>query len=199
MYKFGAKYVGIDISDNQIEQAKRLSSDLDIIWKVGSAEDTGYDDDSFDVITAVQCWWYFDQAKILPEVNRLLKPNGKLAIITMNWLPEEDILAKKTEELVLKYNPEWKGANYTRESLTIADGIGDKFRVTTLHTYDEYLKFSRESWAGRIRACRGIGASLNEEIMKQFNKEHMNLLTEIAPIEFEIIHQVVIKIFTVIK
>lgn len=202
MYRYGANFIGTDISENQIAQAIRLSreKDMDIIWKVCAAENTGFDECSFDIITAVQCWWYFDIDKIVPEVVRMLKPGGKLVIISVNWLPEEDKIAKKTEELVLKYNPEWKGANYRRESLEIPKWIGENFRATTLHTFDDYLTFTRESWAGRIRACRGIGASLTHEVVNEFNEEHLKLLSEIVEsAEFEILHQVMIQILTVNK
>ena len=43
MYKYGAEYVGTDISANQIEEAMRLSNELDmnISWKICPAETTG--------------------------------------------------------------------------------------------------------------------------------------------------------------
>lgn len=201
MYRYGANFIGTDISENQIAQAIRLSREknMNINWKVCAAENTGFEDCRFDIITAVQCWWYFNTNEIVPEVVRMLKPGGKLVIISVNWLPEEDKIAKKTEELVLKYNPEWKGANYQRESLKIPEWIGEKFRATTLHTFDDYLSFTRESWAGRIRACRGIGASLTDEVVQEFNEEHLKLLSEIAELEFKILHQVMIQILTVNK
>lgn len=201
MYRYGAEYVGTDISMNQIEEAMRLSREcgMNINWKTCPAENTGFDNDSFDAITAVQCWWYFEQSKIVPEVIRLLKPNGRLVIITVNWLPAEDEVARRTEELVLKYNPEWKGAHYQREALTIPSWINEDFTVETLYTYDDYLRFSRETWAGRIRACRGIGASLSEELVNRFNEEHMTLLSKTTPPEFKILHQVIISILRVKK
>lgn len=54
LYRFGANFTGIDISENQIEQAKRLAAknDMDIKFKRSSAENTGFADASFDVITA---------------------------------------------------------------------------------------------------------------------------------------------------
>lgn len=201
MYKYGAKFVGTDISENQIEQAEILSKqqNMDITWKLCPAEKTGFSDNSFDAITSVQCWWYFDKERIVPEVMRMLKSGGKLGIITMNWLPEEDEIAKKTEELVLKYNPEWKGANYQRESLKVPDWVDEKISVTTLHTFDDNLNFSRETWAGRIRACRGVGASLSPDKVIEFDSEHQELLRKIAPSEFKILHQVMIQIFTIQK
>ena len=39
-----------------------------------------------------------------------------------------------------------------------------------------------------MKACRGIGASLTEEEIRQWEQEHTRLLEEIAPAEFDILH-----------
>lgn len=39
-----------------------------------------------------------------------------------------------------------------------------------------------------MKACRGVGASLNEEELKNWEVEHMKMLSEIAPEEFDIKH-----------
>ena len=54
--------------------------------------------------------------------------------------------------------------------------------------------FTKESWNGRIKACRGIGASLSEEAIMQFEKEHKMLLDEIAPTEFTVLHYAAIAV-----
>lgn len=59
MYHYGAKWTATDISENQIEQAKLLSQDLDIAYHVVPAEDINFAADSFDVITACQCFFLF--------------------------------------------------------------------------------------------------------------------------------------------
>lgn len=60
MYHYGATWTGTDISENQIERAKILSSGMDIHYQTCAAEDIDFPDESFDVITACQCFWYFD-------------------------------------------------------------------------------------------------------------------------------------------
>lgn len=39
-----------------------------------------------------------------------------------------------------------------------------------------------------MRACRGIGASLTEAEVAMWQSEHLELLNQIAPAEFEISH-----------
>ena len=59
----------------------------------------------------------------------MLKPGGYLAILFMAWLPYEDELAKASEDLVLKYNPNWKGAGIKRIKLDIPEWMDNNFSV----------------------------------------------------------------------
>lgn len=99
MYKYGAKFVGSDISEKQIEEAKLLSdkAKMKIEYIVSSAENIDFPDSSFDVITACQCFMYFDKAIVLPKIQRLLKDNGNFCILFMAWLPDESDIAKKVK------------------------------------------------------------------------------------------------------
>ena len=50
------------------------------------------------------------------------------------------------------------------------------------------VPFTRESWNGRIKACRGIGASLPPEEIAAWETEHLQLLGQLAPEYFTIRH-----------
>ncbi|MBP3217101.1 MAG: methyltransferase domain-containing protein, partial [Lachnospiraceae bacterium] len=143
---------------------------------------------SFDVITACQCFWYFDHERVMPKLAQLLKPEGKLLILYMAWLPYEDKIAGASEELVLKYNPEWSGAGETRHPIWIPDIAYEYFESEDHEEYDLTVPFTKESWYGRMRACRGVGASLNAEELAKWDAEHRALLDAIAPESFEILH-----------
>lgn len=194
MYKYGAKFIGADISENQIKEAKRLSdeSGMKIDYIVSSAENVSFPDNSFDVITACQCFMYFDKSIVLPKIHRLLKANGHFCILFMAWLPDESEIAKKSEDLVLKYNPSWTGGQMKRYTLGTPEWSGKLFKVDNAITYDLNIPFSRESWHGRMKACRGIGASsLSAEEIAKWEKEHLDYLSTV-PETFDIIHYVTI-------
>lgn len=111
MFRYGANWVGCDISPEQIEQAKILSAEgnMKIDFRAISAEEIDFPKENFDVITACQCFWYFDHEKVMPKLSDLLKKEGRLLILYMAWLPFEDKIAGASEELVLKYSPNWSG------------------------------------------------------------------------------------------
>ena len=50
-----------------------------------------------------------------------------------------------------------------------------------------HVPFTRESWNGRMKACRGIGASLSETEIAKWEEEHKKLLVQIAPEKFDIL------------
>ncbi len=190
MYRFGAKWIGTDISPEQIEQAKLLAAEgnMDIEFQAVSTEQVDYPAGSFDVVTACQCFWYFDHEKVMPKLAELLKPEGKLLILYMAWLPYEDPIAGKSEELVLKYNPDWSGAGEKRHPIWIPDVAYQDFEMEEHEEYEVMVPFTKESWHGRMLACRGVGASLSGKELESWDAEHRELLDRIAPEQFEIKH-----------
>ncbi|EQD34161.1 Methyltransferase type 11 [mine drainage metagenome] len=79
----GAKVSGIDISDKEIEIARRNYKGID--FRVGSAENLPYRDSSFDYALIALAIMHFDDMLLaLKEANRILKVHGHLIISDMN-------------------------------------------------------------------------------------------------------------------
>lgn len=194
MYRYGAKWTGTDISENQIEQARLLSEGMDIDYFAVSAEKLDFPDNSFDVITACQCIWYFDHEKVMPLIYRMLKPGGRILVLYMAWLPYEDKIAEVSEKLVLKYNPEWSGCGETMHPVFIPECWNEKFRIVYRDEYKLNVHFTADGWNGRMKSCRGIGASLSAEQIDAWENEHKKLLSETAPPEFDILHYAAVAV-----
>lgn len=188
MYRYGAKWTGTDISKEQIAQARILSEGMDIVYYAASAEELDFTDNTFDVVTACQCFWYFDHQKLAPELARMLKPGGRLLLLYMAWLPYEDRIAGASEALALQYNPSWSGAGETVHPIAVPEMYRKDFELTYHEEYLLQVPFTRESWHGRMKTCRGIGASLTETEILSWEREHIRLLAEIAPEEFTVLH-----------
>lgn len=190
LYKYGANWTGADISENQIAQAKALSekAGMKIDFIVSPTEELDFPDGTFDVITACQCFWYFDHEKTAPKLAKMLKKDGRLLILYMAWLPFEDKIAGESEKLVLKYSPEWSGGGETKKPIDIPEEVSRYFELTYHDEYYLSVPFTRESWHGRMKACRGVGASLSEEKLSEWDSEHRKMLNEIAPEKIEIKH-----------
>ena len=195
MYRYGAKWTGTDIAENQILQAKRLAAEqgMDITFLTCPTEELSFPDGSFDVITACQCFWYFDHKRVCPALRRMLAPGGKLVLLFMAWLPLEDPIAGASEKLILQYNPGWTGCGETRKPIWIPDVALETFDLLEHEEYDVNVPFTRESWHGRMRACRGVGASLSPEELARWETDHRALM-DTAPESFEILHYAAISV-----
>lgn len=190
LYSGGASFIGADIAQEQIFQARVLSKKqgMDIRYIAVPAEKLVFPASCFDAVTACQCFFYFQHEILAPKVYSWLKPRGKLAVLYMAWLPYEDPIAERTEELILKYNPAWSGAGEIRRDIEIPAAYKAFFQIENNEVFDVKIPFTRESWEGRIKACRGVGASLEQPALGDFLKDHHKLLEKIAPPAFEVLH-----------
>ena len=192
MYQYGAKWTGIDISEKQIEQAISLSEEqgMDIDFYACPAEEVDYPDNTFDVITVCQCIWYLDAEIIAEKFSKMLTSEGKLLILYMGWLPYEDKIAGKSEEIILKHNPDWSSYGDTVRPAFVPYELLKYFDIVSQKEFRVDVSFTRESWHGRMRACRGVGASMNETQLNAWDEEHMQMLKENAPESFDVKHYV---------
>jgi SAM-dependent methyltransferase len=187
----GCRAVGVDISAEQIEVARALARGerLAVEFQVAPAEDTGLPASSFDVVTANQCWLYFDRDRAVAEVKRLLAPNSVLVVSHFTYLPRLDPIARRTEELVLRFNPQWTAADWSGGVPAVPRWVREDFTLAGSFVYDEAIPFTREGWRGRMRACRGVGAALSPAEVERFDQEHAAMLSAWTPERFNVLHR----------
>jgi len=185
MAKYGAEIVATDISENQIEEAINLSKEYsNITYEVKSAENVEYAENTFDAITACQCFWYFEPEVIVPKIKSMLKPGGIFLKVYMSYMKEEPI-TQDSNSLVKKINGSWSGA-----SASIKDLSTHYFDAPHMETLVVELPFTRESWHGRMMASRGVVASMDEKEIEQFNREHREMLEKKYPERFTVKHKI---------
>ena len=156
------------------------------------AEKMDFPENSFDVITACQCIWYLEHSVTAPEFAHMLKSGGSFLILYMGWLPFADRIAEKSEALILKYNPAWTGGGDTKRPIRVPDVYMDYFDLVSRAEFYVDIPFTREGWHGRMRACRGIGASMTDAERSAWEKEHYGMLMHMAPERFTVKHYIAI-------
>ncbi len=193
----GCRVAGTDIAAGQIDMARRLADaqGLQVDFRVAAAEQVVFPAASFDVATANQCWLYFDVARTLQALRAQLVPRGLLVIGHFSWLPREDPIARASEELVLQFNPAWRGADWSGAVPELPGWPDQGVRVRSRFVYDEPVGFTRGGWRGRMRACRGVGATLTAAEVADFDQAHAQLLDRIAPARFFIPHRIDAHLF----
>jgi SAM-dependent methyltransferase len=197
----GALSTGIDNAQEQIQAARHRAESLGVAaqFHVAAAEETGLPTASFDVVTASQSWLYFDKERVIAEVKRLLAPEGLLLTSHFCWLPRQDAVAKASEQLVLQFNPNWTAADLAGDVPFIPKWSEDHFRFHAMFVFDEQIPFTWESWRGRLRACRGVGATLEPKQIEAFDNQHDALLRRITPEHFSVLHRIDAHLFRPIR
>ena len=174
----------VDIAEEQIEQARKLSKGMENIHYITcSAEEIDFGEEKFDVITACQCFWYFEPDVIVPKIKVLLKEDGFFLKLYMTYDAKVDEIANNSWAMVKRINTNWAGGSAVKDLKT------HYFDEPQMETMVIDIPFTRESWHGRMMASRGVMASMDEEMLKRFNKEHWEYM-ETLPEEFFVRHKV---------
>jgi ubiquinone/menaquinone biosynthesis C-methylase UbiE len=131
----GAKeVVGIDISDVSIANCQELARKNGVerltSYRVGDAENTGFEDNSFDVITEYGALHHLDLEKAFAEMSRILKPDGK---IICNEALGHNLVINAYRRLTPHLRTEWEVEHIIRkENFEVAQRYFDKIE---LHFY----------------------------------------------------------------
>lgn len=75
----GLNVVAVDPLAEMLEVLRRSLPDTPAL--LGTAEDIPLGDNSVDAVLVAQAWHWFDPAQAIPEVARVLRPGGRLALV----------------------------------------------------------------------------------------------------------------------
>lgn len=180
----GCRVVAVDVAAPLLEQATRLAAEqgTTLEVRVARAEDTGLPTGEADVVTAGQCWHWFDRPAAAREALRLLRPAGSVVIAHFDWLPLAGNVVEATEALIRRHNPDWTMGGGTGIYPAWPRDLAEAgFGGITTSSWDEAVPYSPESWRGRIRASAGVGATLSPAEVDAFDGELEALLARDFP------------------
>lgn len=195
----GCAVTGLDRSAELVAQARQLDVEAGVAieYVQAPAEATGLPDGGFEVVTAAQCWHWFDRAAAAAEVRRLLAPGGRLAIAHLDWERRPGNVVEATSELIRRHSEAPKDREWTFRypdwliELNAA-GFGDH----RLFGWTARLAYSHEGWIGRITASAQVGPVLDADRLAAFQAELAAMLAEGFPGELAVEHRVFAIILT---
>jgi len=191
----GLDAVGVDISGPLLAEARRLAADAKLAARFieAAAERTNLPDATFDMITAGQCWHWFDRPRVGQECHRLLAPGGQLVIAHLDWLPFDGNIVDVTVKAILDF-----GARFSERLVHAHEGIypewtNDARRAGLVDietfSFDLDLPYLKADWRGRIRASAPIGGSLSAVDVERFDAMHAERLVSF-PEQLAVPHRV---------
>lgn len=170
--RLGLHITGLDPAPALLREAAELDSadGLDVDYREGCAEALPFPAGAFDLVTAGQCWHWFDRPRAAAEARRVLRPGGVLVVAHFDWLPLPGNVVEATEKLILEANPAWTMAGGTGlYPAWLADLAGAGFADLRTCSFDVLQPYGHEAWCGRIRASAGVKASLDEAAIAAFD------------------------------
>ena len=182
--RLGLEVTGLDIAPALLETAEELDREAGVTVRYlqAPAEATGLPSSSFDVVTAGQCWHWFERPAAAEEAHRLLVPGGRIVIAHFDWLPLAGNVVEATEHLILQHNPSWAMAGGTGLYPAWLTELAEaRFARIETFSFDQEVAYGHDAWRGRIRASAGVAASLPFEAVRRFDEELRTLLRRDFP------------------
>lgn len=182
----GGRVVGLDVSQAMLREAAAAATGegLGLGLVRARAERLPFPDSAFAVVAAGQCWHWFDRPAAAAELARVLVPGGLAVLAHLDWICRPGSPATLSEEVMAAHSP---AATQAMPSYRFGQGQGiygawladlerADFRELETFSFDTVLPYTREAWAGRIRASAPIGGTLTPEAVAAFDAEHRSRL-----------------------
>lgn len=175
--KRGLQVTGLDISTPLLAEARHAAetAHLSLCLVEAPAENTTLESEAFDLVTAGQCWHWFERPVASREVCRLLRSGGRVVIAHLDWLAFDDNVVARTlatidacggrwPEHVLRLAHEGLYPQWTRDLRDAG------LQAVETFSFDIDLPYSKTAWRGRIRASAAVGGSLAAEAVAAFDR-----------------------------
>ncbi|MFL6028790.1 MAG: class I SAM-dependent methyltransferase [Gaiellaceae bacterium] len=98
----GARVVAVEPGEAMLAQLRRVVPEVDAV--LGAAESIPLDDKSVDAITVGQAFHWFRHDEAIPELHRVLRPGGAIALI-WNSRDQEQPFQRELSALIAPFVP----------------------------------------------------------------------------------------------
>lgn len=171
----GAEVVAVDIAEPMLAQAAARARALHLCLQTvtGPAEDTGLPGGGYDLVTAGQCWHWFDRPRAAREVRRLLREHGTVVIAHLDWLRIHGGVVDESYRVMEAFGtsfPEHAEVGHSGIYPAWLDDLREAgFGALETFSFDVELEYSTADWRGRVRASSAVGGRLSPEEVERFD------------------------------
>ncbi|KAG8184001.1 hypothetical protein JTE90_029141 [Oedothorax gibbosus] len=167
---------GFDVSEAQIKYAQEQHSAPNITYKVSSGNCWSIASASVQLVTFAQSFHWFDSEEAFREVERILIPNGVIAVYGYSIpIPRVDDQTKnaKLKELIEKYlHTEKLGDYWRKENLVVERAYADitlPFQDTCRENFVMEAQSSLSEYLGYLKTWSSFQKLYKEDCQKANN------------------------------
>lgn len=191
--KQGAKVTGIEPEASLINQAIQLDKlhNSQIKYVCSSAETIALPDKSYDMVTALRAWHWFDRNIVNEQVMRVLKDEGYLIVIHSIFVPQLSPIAHETIQIIRECIGDLKPAGSMGEVTERRTGFPANwfaeweqmgFKHVDEWQHDYTLTFTKEEWCGKVRSLSWLTNESEELKGRIVNK----IMAYVEPFEHQL-------------
>src|SRR5690625_2430880 len=169
-----------------------------IEYKNNFSEDTSLLDNTYDFITVLRAWHWFDSEKTLTEIKRLLKDNGSLIIMDSGFISKNKVV-EDTIKFIREYMPngKLKPAGSKSKSSQLINSFPvewfkewqeNQFDLKETYKFSYNVTFSNEEWCGRVGSLSWLSSFNEIERNNILENLHIYLNQAYGEIEHNIKH-----------
>jgi len=174
---------GTDISAKQLQNAKTAPN---VVYKEGSAEDTGFNNEQFNLVTVAQAIHWFKFDAFYAEVKRILKPDGLFAVMGYGLFstnPETDVIINHFyKDIIGSYwdsERKYIDENYTTIPFPFKEIEAKKFTNNFTWTFEQLTGYL-ETWSAVQHYIKQKGSNpvdlIREELQSSWEKSDKQVM-----------------------
>ena len=171
----GMEVTAVDIAAPLLAQAQAEAQARRVALRCveASAEATGLPAGAYDLVSAGQCWHWFDRSRAAAEAARLLTAGGRLIIAHLDWLPHDatvDLTMRAMEEFGARFPEVVSLGRCGLYPAWLEDVMQAGFQSIETFSFDVDLLYSHADWRGRIRASAAVGGAFPPAEVARFDE-----------------------------
>jgi len=180
LLKSGSSVVAVEPNEAMRSAAdKLLHTHSSYSSLAGTAEATGLNDQSVDLITAAQAFHWFKLTETKAEFKRILRPHGRIVLIWNRRSQSDSEFMQQYAALLESRLPEYNKVNHANATdERIGDFLGSQMRTAE---FPSYQRFDLAGLKGRLLSssyCPSIGSPGHDELMTEIDKLYVKFSKE---------------------
>lgn len=194
LLKEEAFVIGVEPSAELIQEAKEIDKKEGCRIKYVNA----YSEATYDFITALRAWHWFDSEKTLTEIKRILKDNGSLIVMDSGFISKSKVIVD-TLDIIKKHMPngKLKSAGSKANSMQLINSFPvewfkewqeHQFDLQETYKFNYSVNFTNEEWYGRVSSLSWLSVFDENERNNILDEIYMHLDKEYRGIKHNILH-----------